>query len=93
MTGMIERVARAIHKERFGDNADFDNGQRRLSYHSIREARKAIEAMRVPTPGMLVAGSIAKHPDAGDDQYVFVGSISAEACWPAMIDAALQESK
>lgn len=40
---MIERVARAIHKERFGDDVDFDNGPSRLAYHSMQEASAAIE--------------------------------------------------
>lgn len=40
---MIERVARAIHKERFGDDVDFDNGPSRLAYHSMQGARAAIK--------------------------------------------------
>ncbi|QQM29345.1 hypothetical protein JET14_13530 [Martelella lutilitoris] len=93
MSGMIERVARAIAGGYWADppynRLHTDKKNDRYRYL----ARIAIEAMREPTPAMIVAGSLAKHSGACDDQYAFVGNVNAEVCWPAMITAALQEGK
>ncbi|TPW26841.1 hypothetical protein [Pararhizobium mangrovi] len=40
-----------------------------------------------PTSEMLLAGARARHSGACDGGYEIVGSVSAEACWPAMLAA------
>jgi len=92
MTDMIERVARAMCRNRgldpdeatsgegrvfAGGGSEFIVHRRRWAEHS-GDARAAIEAMREPTGEMLDAGDAAC---AGANERV----------WPAMIDAALAE--
>lgn len=79
MTGMVERVARAI--------AGVPDGH--LDERWLRKARAAIEAMREPTTGMCAAGGDMIWARINNDQN---GCTShAILSWRAMIDEALKE--
>ena len=76
---MIERVARAICKLRYGD-PDFDYGMNKPRWvDCVPDAYAAIEEMREPTDAMIDAAE----KDGGHSYYR----------WQAMIDAALQDNQ
>jgi hypothetical protein len=78
MIKMIERVARALCE---ADGQQYDAGHFGTLRDCYRwEARIAIEAMREPTKGMVLAGI---RSDADDFPH---------AVWRAMIDAALKSN-
>lgn len=91
MSGMIERVARAIALASLDpetrEAVDPDRWEVADSYHDL--ARAAIEAMREPTENMLDFG--ACYEDQDHDIFD-EGDISRDV-WRAMIDAALSEDR
>ncbi len=88
---MVERVARALsiadgmHPD--AESNDEDSTPAWTLY--VGDAKAAIEAMRMPTAGMV------KAVEAEEDKRGYVASayecMSAEDGWPVMIDAALKE--
>ncbi|RWF71376.1 MAG: hypothetical protein EOQ34_15630 [Mesorhizobium sp.] len=90
MTGMIERVARAIHfrGEDGGDDA-WNHCQSWLRDLAREQAKAAIEAMREPTEMMSRAGmkSIQAWEDSDPDGILM--DFRELSCWRTMIDAAL----
>ncbi|MGV0879499.1 hypothetical protein V6767_20400 [Martelella sp. FLE1502] len=92
MTGMIERVARAIagkmHEDGdYGMTGNDAYERRPEEFNAL--ARAAIEAMREPTPAMCEAGETGLAANGVDD----VNETDAPECWKAMITAALQEER
>jgi hypothetical protein len=65
MSEMIERVARAMYRQRISDLGIYGDNQEKTDQAVDRcwpfcsaQARAAIEAMREPTPGMVEAGDV-----------------------------------
>lgn len=94
---MVEKVARAIYIEWSRDAGKEESWEELVQHgHSFvdlarREARAAIEAMRINTAEMCKAGR-----DAIDDAEIGIScgitiDYRSVACWQAMIDAALAE--
>lgn len=88
MSEIVERVARAIAhnawqvRGKIGvDSLAMENRRKA----SLRHARAAIEAMRHPTTEMGFAGFDQLDNEASPH--------AAEACWTAMIDAALTQDR
>ena len=77
MSEMVERVARAICKQRTGIRSGYET----FSQNDIELARAAIEAMREPTSEIIKAHHVV--PDDTDF------TDRAARNWSAMIDAAL----
>lgn len=75
MIKMVDRVARALAK------AADDDYVTHMEFWQLY-ARAAIEAMRTPTDAMEYAGATV-----ADN----IANVEAEACWQAMIDAALAD--
>lgn len=99
MSGMIERVARAIYAADMSDDeALFDMMSPSQRDVVLDIARAAIAAMREPTEGML-AGTEAPGAWGAEPRFVVPvgyenGPIYREQCaeiYQAMIDAALEE--
>lgn len=104
MTGMIERVARAICEENvgecdtvcFGDSGTVFSEERKPRWQWwVPEARAAIEAMKEPTEAMLLAATRAEFSksDSEGSWTEWPERDAVEAAWPAMISAALSEEK
>ena len=82
MTGMVERVARAILASWYGGNLQKDQIEEHMDM-----ARAAIEAMREPTEAMLEnAGTIRGY----DDDYYNSADKNHIAWWQDMVTAALE---
>lgn len=85
---MIERVARAIARgagQRVIGDGEFYAENYWRGY--TRDARAAIEAMREPSPAMLIAADMAKEIEYGPSTIVEPG-----VAWQIMIDAALKQA-
>lgn len=83
MSGIVERVARAIYEGRNGSGRV--PWSRRVAAHKapyLLDARASVAAMREPAAGMVEAGSCVI--DSTSFAY------EASAAWRAMIDAALE---
>lgn len=84
----LEKVAREICAVSWGDEEEDPEKSKELFEHAFayhrehwfRAAKAAIEAIRVPSEGMRLAGA----PTMNN-----MGPEYAEACWRAMIDAIL----
>jgi hypothetical protein len=83
MSEMRERVARAIHQERYGGQIPW--GRFPDAEEECRqEARAAIEAMREPTEAMMAA------VDCGGEKADWLAGKAWKAGWQAMLDEALK---
>lgn len=101
MTGMIERVAKAIYEADDPWSSAFEwpvMGSERQSADEYRRiAKAAIEAMREPTETMLDAGYVSQLPDNWPNPWPADGNgaeltseyVRAHTAYRAMIDAAL----
>jgi len=79
MSEMVERVAKAIHQERFGGKliwGHYPDSEKAC----LEEARAAVEAMREPTESMISKGY----------DHVDYGGAHIESAWRAMVDEALK---
>jgi hypothetical protein len=77
---MVERVAQAIGKSRFGESLRWHQETGGLRQSCLDDARAAITAMREPTKPMIDAG----------DYVIAVISWDGELVWRAMVDEALK---
>jgi hypothetical protein len=86
MSEKVEQVAKAIYACEYAANLETEHPE--VQKLLMRQARAAIEAMRVPNQAMTEFGfEAACRFDHGDT----VPSLDiAEAVWQAMIDAALR---
>jgi hypothetical protein len=82
---MVERVARALEPEAFADDHPYTLADRA---DAMRAARRAIEAMREPTDGMVSAGVLEAQ---GHDPRFYDRNDSVADTYAAMIDAALKD--
>lgn len=91
MTDMVETVARAIFSANTGTDyyEVYHPGFEYEQAHWETLARAAIEAMRTPTKAML--GAVEAEEDRRGYVAAAYESLDAEAAWPVMIDAALNE--
>lgn len=88
MSEMVERVARAIERERWRIAIEQTQGAKISSPEgSRRAARAAIEAMLEPTDEMVAAG-LAQKDECEDGGHCRAACV-IEHAWPKMIDAAL----
>lgn len=85
MNEMIERVAAAIGE---AEGIPWRNRNDRQRLRLLKNARAAIAAMRGPTEAMIVDGFEAMR---GEWKQCKDAAADAEACWRAMIEAALVE--
>lgn len=91
MTGMLEKMARAIVRERC---ADFDTISARDQAHAMNEAGAALRAIREPDEGMLEAahryhwGSGSWREATDDEERQNIAQMHT-----AMIDAILAEGE
>lgn len=93
MSEMVERVAQAIALASNGGTWDDWYNDEQREFHRKR-ARAAIEAMREPTEDMWKAGLATGHVGGiGDNGGLEPNDFDPEEVWPAMIDAALADTK
>lgn len=95
MSGMVERVARAVLAfmvEEDPSTTSWDNAPVQGREGLMRLARVAIKAMREPTEAMIDAVDVSGETDAGggNNATYLVGKEEAAAVWRAMIDEALK---
>lgn len=83
---MIEKVAINIYDNELegGRSCSWDDLFSSEKTQYMRQAKAAIEAMREPTEGMKIAGTLDAGCGGPDEEYI--GQV-----WQAMIDAALKE--
>lgn len=98
MTEMVERVARALavhhYAKRFSKPLDDSHVVMNAAANwniFAEQAAEAIKAMRIPSKAMIDA------VEAEEDRRGYIASayesMDAEAAWPVMVDAALNEQE
>ena len=88
MTGMVERVARALFLRDVEEDVCDGTWEENAALHDriLADARAAIDAMRDPTPAMIDAVDMPVYSLVEEPELAF------ERAWGAMIDAALTDA-
>ena len=86
MTGMLEKMARAIEAEIGKQDMVLTDPASLRQMMAKRAARAALQAIREPGDRIARAGGAQTFPDPSDD-----GAAVASAAFTAMIDAILNE--